>query len=153
MIEKLETQEKKTRAPALYDLLALQKEANRQFGYTAQETLDIAQSLYEEFKVMSDPALNPGTFQRTWLTSCHGFCQQFYKQQQRHKRARNAFTKEGITPGNITADLLRPRLSKSYVDDTKLTDHHAIIPTHKTPPADLPEKQHNLYILVADEVL
>ena len=60
---------------------------------------------------------------------------------------------KGSLPGSITADLLRPRLSKSYVDNTKLTDHHAIIPTHKTPPAGLPDKQRNIYQLVAARYL
>jgi DNA topoisomerase-3 len=41
------------------------------------------------------------------------------------------------------------KLSKTYVDDTKLTDHHAIIPTHKPAPADLPAKQRNIYELIA----
>ncbi|MGH9547833.1 MAG: DNA topoisomerase, partial [Terriglobales bacterium] len=67
--------------------------------------------------------------------------------------ARQAFANEGINPANITADQLRRRLSKSYVDDTKLTDHHAIIPTHKAPPAELPAKQRNIYQLVASRFL
>jgi DNA topoisomerase-3 len=45
------------------------------------------------------------------------------------------------------------QLSKTYVDDTKLTDHHAIIPTHKIAPADLPTKQRNIYELVATRFL
>jgi DNA topoisomerase-3 len=45
------------------------------------------------------------------------------------------------------------QLSKSYVDNTKLTDHHAIIPTHKPAPAELPEKQRNVYELVAARCL
>jgi DNA topoisomerase-3 len=49
------TTEKITKAPALFDLLTLQKESNKRFGYTAQETLDIAQSLYEEYKLFSYP--------------------------------------------------------------------------------------------------
>jgi DNA topoisomerase-3 len=49
------TTEKVTKEPALFDLLTLQKESNKRFGYTAQETLDIAQSLYEEYKLLSYP--------------------------------------------------------------------------------------------------
>jgi len=64
-----------------------------------------------------------------------------------------AFAKEDIVPGKITAGLLRPKLSKSYVDDTKLTDHHAIIPTHSAPQSNLPEKQKNVYQLVAQRFL
>jgi DNA topoisomerase III len=69
------------------------------------------------------------------------------------QQVRDAFVLATITPGNITGDLLRPRLGKAYVDDTKLTDHHAIIPTHKEPPNDLPEKQRNLYQLVVTRFL
>ncbi|HEV2987339.1 MAG TPA: DNA topoisomerase, partial [Candidatus Angelobacter sp.] len=49
------TTEKVTKAPQLFDLLSLQKECNKRFGYTAQETLDLAQSLYEEYKLLSYP--------------------------------------------------------------------------------------------------
>jgi DNA topoisomerase-3 len=66
---------------------------------------------------------------------------------------KDAFAKENIVPGNITAALIRPRLSKSYVDDGKLTDHHAIIPTHNPLPANLPDKQRNVYNLVATRFL
>ncbi|WP_457826366.1 DNA topoisomerase, partial [Staphylococcus aureus] len=40
-------------------------------------------------------------------------------------------------------------MSKAYVDDAKLTDHHAIIPTYNTPSANLPDRQRNIYSLVA----
>src|SRR5438874_2739494 len=49
------TTEKITKAPQLFDLLSLQKECNKRLGYTAQETLDLAQSLYEEYKILSYP--------------------------------------------------------------------------------------------------
>ena len=66
-----------------------------------------------------------------------------------------AFAKDDIVPGKITAGILRPKLSKSYVDDTKLTDHHAIIPTHSERlKATLPEKgKENVYQLVAQRFL
>src|SRR5438045_1322678 len=49
------TTEKVTKAPQLFDLLSLQKECNQRFGYTAQETLDLTQSLYEDYKMLSYP--------------------------------------------------------------------------------------------------
>src|SRR5947209_12025405 len=49
------TTEKTTKAPPLFDLLTLQNEANKRFGYTAHETLDLAQSPYEEYKLASYP--------------------------------------------------------------------------------------------------
>jgi DNA topoisomerase-3 len=67
--------------------------------------------------------------------------------------ARDALANEGIVPGKITAALIRPRLSKAYVDDAKLTDHHAIIPTYNSPAANLPDRQRNIYTLVASRFL
>ncbi len=51
--------------------------------------------------------------------------------------ARDALEKEGVVPGKITAALIRPRLNKAYVDDAKLTDHHAIIPTYNYASSEL----------------
>lgn len=143
------TTEKKTKAPALYDLLTLQKEANKRFGYTAQETLDIAQKLYEEFKLISYPRTESRHLSNDMVDQLPGVLTAVLKSPTTSQKAKDAFLKENIKPGSITVAQLKPRLSKSYVDDTKLTDHHAIIPTPKLPPADLPEKQKNIYQLVA----
>ncbi|MBY0550170.1 MAG: DNA topoisomerase 3 [Candidatus Obscuribacterales bacterium] len=143
------TSEKKTKAPALYDLLTLQKEANKRFGYTAQETLDIAQKLYEEFKLISYPRTESRHLSNDMVDQLPGVLTAVLKSPTTSQKAKDAFLKENIKPGSITAAQLKPRLSKSYVDDTKLTDHHAIIPTPKLPPTDLPEKQKNIYQLVA----
>ena len=64
------------------------------------------------------------------------------------KEVLDAFDKEGLHAGKITVDLLKPRLTKAYVDDTKLTDHHAIIPTGKQAQEDLPDKERKVYELV-----
>ena len=143
------TIEKKTKAPALYDLLTLQKDANKRYGYTAQETLDIAQNLYEEHKLLSYPRTESRHLSTDMIDELPGILTAVLKAPITPQKARDVFAQEGLTAGNIRADLLRPRLSKSYVDDTKLTDHHAIIPTHKAPPADLQLKQRNIYQLVA----
>jgi DNA topoisomerase-3 len=60
---------------------------------------------------------------------------------------------QSIKAGEITTDLLRPHLTKNYMDDTKLTDHHAIIPTPKAVPPNLPERQRNLYELISQRFL
>lgn len=148
-VEKLETKEKKTKAPALYDLLTLQKDANKRFGYTAQETLDLAQSLYEEYKILSYPRTESRHLSTDMVGELPRVLTAVLQAHTTSQGARQAFAKEGLNAGSITADQLEPRLGKAYVDDTKLTDHHAIIPTHKQPPSDLPEKQRNIYELVA----
>jgi DNA topoisomerase-3 len=149
LVQKVETKEKRTKAPPLYDLLTLQKDANKRFGYTAQETLDIAQSLYEEYKVLSYPRTESRHLSTDMVAELPRILTTVLQAFTTTDGARKALAREGLAPGKITADLLSSRLDKSYVDDTKLTDHHAIIPTHKTPSADLPQKQRNVYELVA----
>ncbi len=133
------TTEKAAKAPPLFDLLTLQKEANRRFGYTAQETLDLAQSLYEEYKVLSYPRTESRHLSHDMLPELPNIIR--------------ALPKEWPVEAALTALANGFHLSKAYMDDTKLTDHHAIIPTHKAPPADLPAKHRNIYELVAARFL
>lgn len=148
-VQSVNTTEKKTKAPALYDLLTLQKDANKFFGYTAQETLDIAQNLYEEHKLISYPRTESRHISNDMVAELPRILSTVLKSPTTSQIAKDTFKKEGIVPGSITASLLRPRLGKAYVDDTKLTDHHAIIPTYNTPPSNLQERQRNIYQLVA----
>jgi DNA topoisomerase III len=143
------TAEKKTKPPALYDLLTLQKDANKRYGYTAQETLTIAQSLYEEHKLLSYPRTESRHLSNDMVQELPRILSTVLKASTTSQKARDAFAAEQIVPGKITTALLRPKLSKSYVDDTKLTDHHAIIPTYNPPSSSLPERQRNVYELVA----
>lgn len=140
------TTEKRSKAPALYDLLTLQKDANKRFGFTAQETLDIAQSLYEQYKIISYPRTESRHISTDMVEELPKILDSLLR------NASNdvifEFDKEGLKAGAITGALLKPRLGKTYVDDTKLTDHHAIIPTDKPPPSDLPDKQQKLYDLI-----
>jgi DNA topoisomerase-3 len=133
------TTEKTTKAPPLFDLLTLQKEANKRFGYTAQETLDVAQSLYEEYKVLSYPRTESRHLSHDMLPELPNIIR--------------ALPKGLPTETALTALKTGLKLSKTYVDDTKLTDHHAIIPTHNAPPAGLPAKHRNIYDLVARRFL
>jgi DNA topoisomerase-3 len=149
----VETLEKKTKAPPLYDLLTLQRDANKRFGYTAQETLDIAQNLYEEHKLISYPRTESRHISADMVQELPRVLSAVLKQSVTSQAARDAFAEEGIVPGKITAALIRPRLSKAYVDDAKLTDHHAIIPTYNDVPANLQERQRNIYQLVATRFL
>lgn len=145
----VETAKKRNKPPALYDLLTLQKDANRRYGYTAQETLDIAQNLYEEHKLLSYPRTESRHLSTDMVEELPRILSTVLRSPTTLESVRNVFAGQSIVPGNITSSLLRQRLSKSYIDDTKLTDHHAIIPTHKMPPAVLPAKQRNIYELVA----
>lgn len=148
-VQSVVTTEKKTKPPGLYDLLTLQKDANKRFGYTAQETLDIAQSLYEEQKVISYPRTESRHLSNDMVPELPRIVSTVLKSPIIAQNVRDALAKENIVPGQITGSLLKPKLNKSYVDDAKLTDHHAIIPTHNIATENLSEKQRNIYQLVA----
>ena len=151
IVKSVVTQEKKTKAPALYDLLTLQKDANKRFGYTAQETLNIAQSLYEEYKLISYPRTESRHISTDMVDELPRILATVLAASS--QEVRDAFKAETLEPGKITGDQIRPRLGKAYVDDTKLSDHHAIIPTYNSAPSNLPEKQKNIYQLVVARFL
>ena len=155
VVAELQTTEKTSPAPALFNLLVLQKEANQRFAFTAQETLDLAQSLYEEYKLLSYPRTESRHLSTDMLAELPGVLDTLSQL----PTACFAAVKESLP---VIAGQLVPAaqqalaalraglsLSKSYVDAGKLTDHHAILVTPKHPPADLPKKQACIYYLVA----
>src|SRR5258706_13526068 len=103
--------------PPLYDLTELQRHANRVFGFSAQQTLDLAQALYERHKLISYPR-----------TDSRHLSQDVAQTLPLIVRTIAAPYREHLAPG--TGE--RP-LGRRFVDDSKVTDHHAIIPT-TTPP-------------------
>ncbi|GHU79363.1 DNA topoisomerase [Clostridia bacterium] len=127
-------QEKSAAPPKLYDLTTLQREANRLYGYTAQQTLDYVQSLYEK---------KLATYPRT---------------DSRYLTADMAAGLPALVSGLAAAlpfmkGLETPVDASRVVDDSKVSDHHAIIPTASMPKADLsalPEGEgHILHMLAA----
>ena len=132
------TREKKTAAPPkLFDLTSLQREANRIFGYTAKQTLDLAQSLYEK-RLLTYPRTDS-----SFLTDDMGG------------------TAAGIIallceklPFMAGADFT-PEVVK-VLDSKKVSDHHAIIPTMELAKADpdaLPESEKNILTLAGARLL
>ena len=137
----VQTRDTQTNAPALFDLLTLQKEANKRFGYTASDTLAIAQTLYEHHKLVSYPRTESRHLSRDMLATLPGILDALASSYPETVAA----AKKGLAG--------RP-LSKAYVDDTKLTDHHALIPTNKTARGlVLSEKEQNVYGLVCRRFL
>ena len=115
-IESIESKTERMPPPALYDLTELQRHANRLFGFSAQKTLDLAQALYEKHKLISYPRTDS-----------------------RHLSQDVAATLPRIvkiveTPyRELREDTGERPLGKRFVDDSKVTDHHAIIPTAVSP--------------------
>ena len=132
------TREKKTVAPPkLFDLTSLQREANRIYGYTAKQTLDLAQALYEK-KLLTYPRTDS-----SYLTDDMG-----------GTAAQIAALLAGKLPFVQGADFT-PEISR-LLDSKKVSDHHAIIPTMeltKTDLAVLPESERNILTLAGARLL
>ncbi len=137
-IESISSKTQRIQPPLLYDLTELQRHANRLFGFSAQETLDLAQALYERHKLISYPRTDS-----------------------RHLSADVAATAPGIvaavSPGyqkQLAAGAgVRPP-GKRFVDDSKVTDHHAIIPNAVSPQkASLSEQERKIYDLICRRFL
>ncbi len=115
-ITKLERTTKKERAPLLYDLTSLQREANTRFGFSARRTLAAAQRLYEEHKAITYPRTN-SRFLPTDMVADIKPTAEMIGRQAPYKRAADYVSGLGVLPlGRV-------------VNDAKVTDHHAIIPT------------------------
>lgn len=153
LVESVTTTEKKMKAPGLYDLLTLQKDANKRFGYTAQKTLDIAQGLYEKLKIISYPRTESRYLSTDIVNELPGVISAVLKSPQTAKETVEALKKQSIEAGKVSSKQLQSMLGKSYVNNSKLTDHHAIIPTNKSAPSSLPEEQKNIYGLITTRFL
>ena len=119
-VTKAERKEKNEKPPSLYDLTSLQRDANRVFGYTAQQTLDYTQNLYEKKLV---------TYPRTdsrYLTD-----DMAHNLPDLVNMAFHTFPSPGVD--NV------PVHAEQVVDNKKVTDHHAIIPTRELQKCNLNE--------------
>lgn len=132
------TREKKTVAPPkLFDLTGLQREANRIFGYTAKQTLDLAQALYEK-RLLTYPRTDS----------------QFLTDDMGETAASIAALLCGKLPFMAGADFT-PEIAR-VLDSKKVSDHHAIIPTMELVKTDLqalPESERNILTLAGARLL
>ena len=131
---------KKTLAPGLYDLTELQRDANKRFGFSAKETLNITQRLYENHKVLTYPRTDSryiGTDVAETLKDRLRAC--------------------AIGPYRKLAGVLaaRPiRTNGSFVNNSKVSDHHAIIPTEQFVQMDhMTNEERKIYDLVVRRFL
>ena len=130
-------EQKKEQPPKLYDLTTLQREANRMFGYTAKQTLDYAQSLYEK-KLLTYPRTDSRHLTSDMAETASGIL---------HLAAK-------VPPFDGCADFF-PDV-EALISDQDVSDHHAIIPTMEMEKADvgaLPVGERNLFLLVCCKML
>lgn len=140
IITEVSKRAKKTYAPALYDLTTLQQDANRMFGFSAKDTLGYMQSLYERHKVLTYPRTDS-----RYLTS-----DIVDTLPERVRACRGG----SFSP--ICAQILKQpiRGNKSFVDNSKVSDHHAIIPTEQgVRLSDLEFGERKIYDLVVARFL
>ena len=137
-VESVQGETRKIPPPLLYDLTELQRHANRLFAMSAQQTLNVAQSLYERHKLLSYPRTDSRHLSKDVATTLGAVVETIH--------ARYAGC---LAPGTGTKSL-----GSRFVDDTRVTDHHAIIPT-ATPPREgaLSIQEQKVYDLVCRRLL
>ena len=140
VVKTAETERKREAAPQLYDLTSLQRDANSLLGFTADKTLKLAQSLYEKHKALTYPRtdsryLPPDMIPRVVETL------------NRLPAAYQPFVAQTMPEGKL-------RVSGRTVDASKVTDHHALIPTNRSVnPNSFDADEKKLYDLVARRTL
>lgn len=140
VIQEVKKTPKKTYAPALYDLTELQRDAHKRYHFSAKETLSILQRLYEQHKLVTYPR----TDSRFLTSDLLETLPDRLKGMQVKPYASHA------------AKLLRGPIKSSsrFINDAKVTDHHAIIPTEeRLLPDVLSDKEWKLYDLIATRFL
>src|SRR5262249_51266427 len=136
-IESLDDAQRRLPPPQLYDLTELQRHANRLFGWSAARTLELAQSLYETRKRISYPRTDSRHLSVAVAATLPGIV-----------RAIAPPYSEWLAPG--TGE--RP-LGPRFVDDARVSDHHAIIPTGAGERAPLTGDEARLYDLICRRLL
>ena len=131
---------KKTKAPGLYDLTTLQREANQKYGFSAKETLNIMQRLYENHKVLTYPRTDSRYIGKDVVPTI----------KERLKAC-------GTGPYRKLAGTLMGKpiqADGSFVDDRKVSDHHAIIPTEQFVQLDhMTNEERKIYDMVVRRFL
>ena len=139
-ITSVEKKAKKTMAPGLYDLTTLQREANLKYGFSAKETLNIMQRLYENHKVLTYPRTDSRYIGKDIVPTI----------KERLKAC-------GIGPYRKLAGALMNKpvqVNGSFVDDKRVSDHHAIIPTEQFVQLDhMTNEERKIYDMVVRHFL
>ncbi|MGI6239795.1 MAG: DNA topoisomerase 3 [Christensenellales bacterium] len=130
---------KKTPPPQLFDLTTLQREANRRYGYPADKTLTLAQSLYETRKLLTYPRTDS----------------RYLSKDMAPKVAEAMRNLPDPYAALVRAEEYNAQMrAKRFYDDAKVSDHHAIVPTEKRAELTaLPPDERNIYDMVVRRVI
>ncbi|MCA1858346.1 DNA topoisomerase III [Massilia oculi] len=127
-------------APALFDLTSLQREANGRFGFSAKNTLGLAQALYEKHKVLTYPRTDSRHLPEDYVATVKNTMGALGEMNNYHQFAKQVLDKGWVKP------------NKRIFDNAKISDHFAIIPTGVIP-KNLSEPEQKLYDLVTRRFL
>jgi len=129
-------------APQLFDLTSLQREANARFGFSAKNTLGLAQALYERHKVLTYPRTDSRALPEDYIGTVKETIEQLG---------------ESVPNYTVFAQQIKNnqwvKPNKKIFDNSKISDHFAIIPTLQAPPKTLSEPEQKLYDLVVRRFL
>jgi DNA topoisomerase III len=141
-ITKLEKSERKERPQLLYDLTSLQRDANRRYGFTARRTLAAAQRLYEEHKALTYPRTNSRFLTGDMIPEIKPIAALLGEQREYARASEYVLGLDVLPLGRV-------------VNDAKVTDHHAIIPTRaeRHPVDKMSDDDHRVYDLVVRRFL
>ncbi len=142
VITKLEKTERRERPPLLYDLTSLQRDANSRFGFSARRTLAAAQRCYEEHKALTYPRTNSRFLTRDMAGEIKPIAELVGSQGEYARGARYVIGLDVLPLGRV-------------VNDAKVTDHHAVIPTRaeRHPVEKMNEDDRRIYDLVVRRFL
>jgi DNA topoisomerase III len=133
-------------SPLLYDLTSLQREANGRFGFSARTTLSLAQALYEKHKVLTYPRTDARALPEDYLPTVKATMEMLAGKAQRKGVAAYApFARQVLKEAWV-------KPSKRIFDNSKISDHFAIIPTLQAP-GNLSDAEAKLYDMVAKRFL
>ena len=137
-IHSIEHETQRILPPQFYDLTELQRHANRLFGFSAQKTLDLAQTLYERYKLISYPRTDS----------------RYLSQDVARTLPTVVCAVEAPYRKHLTAGTGERSLNRRFIDDAKVSDHHAIIPTAASlAKAQLPPDEGKIYDLICRRLL
>ncbi|MES2205258.1 MAG: DNA topoisomerase III [Pseudomonadota bacterium] len=131
-----ESKAQQQQAPLLFDLTSLQREANQKFGFSAKTTLGLAQSLYEKHKAITYPRTDARALPEDYINTVTETFQQLQHYGHWETLVKPILNQYGIRP------------NKRIFDNSKISDHFAIIPTPQLPKT-LNELETKLYELIA----
>ncbi|AOJ75621.1 DNA topoisomerase III [Burkholderia ubonensis] len=127
-------------SPLLFDLTSLQREANSRFGFSAKNTLGLAQALYEKHKVLTYPRTDARALPEDYIATVKSTMEMLKESHNYLPHAKQVLDKGWVKP------------NKRIFDNSKISDHFAIIPTLQAPKS-LSEPEQKLYDLVVKRFL